>query len=63
MLDKVENLYGCSLYSMRDAAIPQGQKIAEALFQAWKLFGDPKAIVVLVFDSVDSSKQKFLYLV
>ena len=47
---------------MRDAAIPQGQKIAEALFQAWKLFGDPKAIVVLVFDSVDSSKQKFLYL-
>ncbi|KAF7631150.1 Glutathione synthetase [Meloidogyne graminicola] len=51
MLDKVESLQGCSLTSMSEAAIPQGQKIAEALFQAWKLFGDPKAIVVLVFDS------------
>lgn len=51
MIEKVENLHGCTPQSMSEAALPKGQKIAEALFQAWKLFGDAKAIVVLVFDS------------
>lgn len=52
MIEKVENLHGCTPNAMSEAALPKAKKIAEALFQAWKVFGDAKAIVVLVFDSV-----------
>ena len=52
MIEKVENLHGCTPNAISEAALPKAKKIAEALFQAWKVFGDAKAIVVLVFDSV-----------
>lgn len=51
MLAKVESLNGGALPALANGSLPERRPIAEALFQAWKLFNDPQALAVLVFDS------------
>jgi hypothetical protein len=41
-LQKVENWHGGKHPILAQAQMPQRQSIAEALYHAWRLFGDPK---------------------
>ncbi|KAL3081936.1 hypothetical protein niasHS_011561 [Heterodera schachtii] len=51
MLDKVEIMHGKKLPIMAKAFVPEnrpGPGIARTLYQAWKMFGDPNAIILYV---------------
>lgn len=51
MLEKVEGLHKGKISSMTNAIQPENrtrQKMAETLYQAWKLFGDPDAVLLFL---------------
>jgi len=51
MLTKLETLHGDTLPFMKDATLPENKPrdgMAQSIYKAWKLFADPKAVVVFV---------------
>ena len=51
MLEKVDNLHGGELPVLAGAQPAENrsrQRMAQAIYQGWKLFGDPKAVVVFM---------------
>jgi hypothetical protein len=51
MLEKVEIIAGAELPALTNAEIPENRprhKMAQSLFQGWKLFGDPNAVLLFI---------------
>lgn len=46
LLQKMENLHYGPIPSLANATIPARRSIAEALFNAWKLQGDPEVLKI-----------------